>query len=361
MIQVTRPYIAFILSLVISDAFAAFLLGFQLLCGSYLYVVQGILINVCILLASEALKLVGIIVTVLHLLIMVSIHLAGVVNPVKFKEYLTLRTARVIILLLWFVPLFGILLTFFAIPGQGFRSDGCTSYSFLAAMPFRAAYSTLIIVPTAIILLLYLRFHTLLWRRRDVSKSSISRQNIRAARVTFLIILTCTCGWLPAVVNHLIVCESGCRYKPRDFSADHLFIMHAVGYVLVILKSFSNPLIFAFRQSNIQQALIRLHLFVCCCCKLGYAEKALHKRAASTYSSFTRSSTNRIRTDSTRLDRSSLRKVSRAASTRHHHQHQHQNSLITTTAVVQNANNHHPRDDLETSMMANNNNNSLFE
>ena len=46
--------------------------------------------------------------------------------------------------------------------------------------------------------------------------------------------------------------------RPSDFGPQTLFLMHAVGYVLVIFKSFSNPLIFAFRQSNIQQALISL-------------------------------------------------------------------------------------------------------
>ena len=85
-LQVTRPYIAFILSLVISDAFASFLLGFQLLTGSYLPVVYGVQVNVCFLLMAEALKLAGIVITVLHLFVMVSIHLAGVVNPLKFKE-----------------------------------------------------------------------------------------------------------------------------------------------------------------------------------------------------------------------------------------------------------------------------------
>ena len=56
-----------------------------------------------------------------------------------------------------------------------------------------------------------------------------SRQNIRAARITFLIMLTCTLGWLPAVINHLLICSKGCRYKPSDFSQQTLFIMHAVG------------------------------------------------------------------------------------------------------------------------------------
>ena len=79
-------------------------------------------------------------------------------------------------------------------------------------MTFRAVYSTVIIVPTALILILYGHFHVILWRR-DVTKNSISRQNVRAARITFLIMLTCTLGWLPAVVNHLLICNEGCRYE----------------------------------------------------------------------------------------------------------------------------------------------------
>ena len=71
--------------------------------------------------------------------------------------------------------------------------------------------------------------------------------------------------------------------------------MHAVGYILVILKSFTNPLIFAFRQSNIQQALISLFYRVTC-----RKEKALLSRVTSRYSSFTRSS-NRFKNESYRV------------------------------------------------------------
>jgi hypothetical protein len=249
-----------------------------------------------------------------------------VVNPVGFKEartalktvlpdlkiikfplqHMTLRVARVIVVLLWLLPLLGILIPFCVIPGQGFRSEGCETYEFLAEMPFRAAFSAVIVLPTATILVLYIYFHSLLWRRRDISKSSVSRQNIRAARITFLIMLTCTCGWIPAVVNHLLICSNGCRYRPSDFSANTLFIMHAVGYVLVILKSFTNPLIFAFRQSNIQRALVRLARLVFYC-ENSVESNALNRSWSSRYNSFTRSSTNRDRQRGT--GGSSIRRV----------------------------------------------------
>lgn len=84
--QVTRPYVTFILSLLISDTFASLLLGIQLLYGSYLPMVHGIEIKGCVILVTEAFKLAGLIVTVFHLLLMVMIHLAGVTYPVKSKE-----------------------------------------------------------------------------------------------------------------------------------------------------------------------------------------------------------------------------------------------------------------------------------
>ena len=70
----------------VSDTIASFLLGIQLLFGSYLPVVHGIQLHGCIMIVSEAFKLAGIIVTVYHLLIMVMMHLAGVTSPVKFKK-----------------------------------------------------------------------------------------------------------------------------------------------------------------------------------------------------------------------------------------------------------------------------------
>ena len=82
----TRPYVTFIFSLLISDTFASLLLGLLLLFGSYLPVVGGISITGCVILIAEALKLAGVIVTVFHLLLMVIMHLIGVTHPVQCKK-----------------------------------------------------------------------------------------------------------------------------------------------------------------------------------------------------------------------------------------------------------------------------------
>ena len=141
----TRPYVTFILSLLVSDALASFLLGIQLLFASYLPVVHDINLGGCLMMAAEALRLAGVLATVFHLLIMVSIHLGGVMFPVKFAELMTVKVARGIVFLLWLIP-FGIIPIYFSsIPGQGFQSENCNDHTFLMKSPFRIVYSSLII------------------------------------------------------------------------------------------------------------------------------------------------------------------------------------------------------------------------
>ena len=114
-------------------------------------------------------------------------------------------------------------------------------------------------------MVIYALFHTLLWVKRDISKSSISKQNIKAAKTTLIIMLTCTIGWLPAVFTHLLICLEGCQYQLQNFSPHTLFIISSISYSLLILKSFSNPMIFAMRQQNIREALKRLLHYIRYC------------------------------------------------------------------------------------------------
>ena len=89
------------------------------------------------------------------------------------------------------------------------------------------------------------------------------------------------CGWLPAVVNHLLVCHEGCLYHPDDFSPQSLFLMCSVVYTLVILKSLTNPLIFAIRQKNIREALKRLFHIIRYCKDKPISTSHLHSPAVS--------------------------------------------------------------------------------
>jgi hypothetical protein len=92
---------------------------------------------------------------------------------------MTIHVCRAAVILLWFIPLLGVMSPFTLVPDQGFRSEQCSHYAFLGRLPFRATFSSLIVAPTVAILLIYLKFHSLLWQRDLVVSHSISRQNIR--------------------------------------------------------------------------------------------------------------------------------------------------------------------------------------
>ena len=201
---------------------------------------------------------------------------------------MTQKTTGLAIFVLWATPSSLILILFSSIKGQGFLSEECGVHDFLLAMPFRAVYSSLIIVPTILILAIYAYFHYLLWRkRRDFYKQAagISRQNIKAAKTTLLIMMTCTFGWMPAVTNHLLICNEGCRYQPSDFSMEKILLIHSIAYILIILKSFTNPLIFAVRQKNIQAALKRL-FYLLRHCKQAKFNEFQHRKSQSRATSF---------------------------------------------------------------------------
>ena len=116
------------------------------------------------------------------------------------------RMARILVIFLWTIPFTLILVTFTAFPGQGFLSKNCDVHNFLMELPFRAVYSSLILFPIALIIIIYVYFHILLWYKRDISKSTVSRQNIRAAKTTLLIMVPFMClfCWPPGFLNGII-------------------------------------------------------------------------------------------------------------------------------------------------------------
>lgn len=174
---------------------------------------------------------------------------------------MTQKMARLFVCLLWTIPFVVILALFSSMNDQGFQSKNCERHDFLSSYSFRVIFSCLILIPTLLIMIIYALFHSILWGKRDIRQSAISKQNIKAAKTTLMILFTCTAGWLPAVTCHLLICEDNCKFKYQDFSITKILLMHSVSYILMVLKSFSNPLIFAIRQKNIRNAL--KSLFYC--------------------------------------------------------------------------------------------------
>ena len=110
-----------------------------------------------------------------------------------------------------------------------------------------------------IIIVTYSYFYFVLSQRTVLSRCSkgIQRQNIRAAGITFLILLSCLFCWIPASVTHLVICPDGCLLSHLDIHPHTGFILHASINLLLILKSVINPVIFAMRHRQVRYNVIR--------------------------------------------------------------------------------------------------------
>ena len=88
----------------------------------------------------------------------------------------------------------------------------------------------------------YSYFYLLLSRRSGLTSGQagrgIQKQNLRAARVTLLILFSCLACWLPATTTHLLVCPTGCPLHPSSLPPPHRFLLHAAINLLVIVKEF---------------------------------------------------------------------------------------------------------------------------
>ena len=135
--------------------------------------------------------------------------------------------------LLWLLPLLLMFVIFSSQPSQLLRSVSCSQHSALHSPVFRAGFTSAIFLPVTLIILTYLYFYHILSRRTryqgllhteseseysDVCRLStittaIQKQNMRAARITLLILFSCLICWVPASLTHLLFCPSGGHNK----------------------------------------------------------------------------------------------------------------------------------------------------
>ena len=252
-------YLLLITSIVASDTLNSLLLCLGLLCGSYLPVVHGFAPPMCFMLGMECARLAILLTTVLHLLFMVILHTAGICAPLRLKSCLTPTVIMLVIILLWIIPLGALVGAFSSVPDQMFLSQSCSEISILQTFSFRAYFTSAIFTPVILIIFTYSYFYFVLHQRTSLARcgQGIQRQNIRAAGITFLILLSCLLCWVPASVTHLIICPQGCIFSHLDIHPHTGFVLHASITLLLILKSVINPLIFAMRHRQVRYNVIR--------------------------------------------------------------------------------------------------------
>ena len=181
--------------------------------------------------------------------------------------------------------------SFSSIPSKLFLSSSCSDVSTLQTFIFRVIFTSAIFIPVMIIMCTYGYFYIILSRRfrwelkshkstnyifcsLTTITSAIQKQNIRAAGITLVILISCLLCWIPISVTHLLICPSGkfsksiffriiidasgCLYQDTDLDPTLLLTIHAIFNFLLISKSVINPIIFALRNGPVRRNLIRI-------------------------------------------------------------------------------------------------------
>ncbi|KAL7639073.1 UNVERIFIED_CONTAM: hypothetical protein RMT77_010607 [Armadillidium vulgare] len=247
------------LSLSLSTANAAFsLVVFAgTLIHSYLPSVFDIKFNDCLSLTIEALRMGVMLVQVYHLLAVALIHYFGTLRPLQYASRLTSHTLKILLLLLWSIPIIGIFIAFCSIAGQGFLSEGCSNNYFrIHGVNFRYVWTLIYFGPTFLLVMIYVHIFVILNQRRkyleDTEHRKNLRKNLKTVKTTALIVITFLIGWTPAVLAFLLICKD-CFFQISDIRT--LMGIFSTTYILIIVKVFVDNFIYALRLPEIRDAL----------------------------------------------------------------------------------------------------------
>lgn len=118
-----------------------------LIVNSYMPVVLGIhKKSECLAALLEIFRISGMLTSNLHIFALAVHQFVGIVYPLRYKMILTTRRQRLLIAVLWVVPLIFIFTWFVAIPNDGFRNASCRM-AFYGRLPFRLSVFICFIVP----------------------------------------------------------------------------------------------------------------------------------------------------------------------------------------------------------------------
>ncbi|KAG5334719.1 OCTB1 protein, partial [Acromyrmex charruanus] len=223
------PTLYISLSLTGADAFSSFFLGIELLLNSFIPIGLGIELKGinCFLLALEVVRLGSVIITVYHLLALAVNHYLGILKPLHYLSIVTHRKTKILLILLWMLPISFFAVYFNLIENNGFQSEGCRNNMFLRHQKFRIVFSNLVFWPFILMVYIYIhilyivkRHQTIRLRfyeagspaqiRAALRKNSNIRQmtrNFRAVHTTLYILGSFVVGWMPAVITFVLVCD----------------------------------------------------------------------------------------------------------------------------------------------------------
>uniref|UniRef100_A0AC34F3J1 G-protein coupled receptors family 1 profile domain-containing protein n=1 Tax=Panagrolaimus sp. ES5 TaxID=591445 RepID=A0AC34F3J1_9BILA len=269
-----NPYHRLCVSLAAADTWAASLLITGLIVNSYLPVVFGVHKKMeCFAAFLEIFRISGMLTSNLHILALTLHQFVGIVYPLRYKLILTTKRQRILIFILWIVPLIFIFTWFIAIPNDGFRHPTC-QLTFYRRLPFRFCVFISFMIPLFATFALYgyilftlLKAKSKLQLNQSLQDNRRVKSNIKLVWTTLLILSTFTLSWGVCVLYFVLVCIDGCIFVYRLSVSFHVgFLLNSTVNFLVMIKLLLNPLIYALRMKHVRTSVIRFLQITCFRC-----------------------------------------------------------------------------------------------
>uniref|UniRef100_A0A8R1XM92 G_PROTEIN_RECEP_F1_2 domain-containing protein n=1 Tax=Onchocerca volvulus TaxID=6282 RepID=A0A8R1XM92_ONCVO len=251
-------------SLAVSDIWTSIVVVASLFRNSYMPVVLGInYTSVCFSLTLEVFRTGGLLTGLFHLSTLAVYHLLSITHPFDHNKLLNRYRTRLIVVLIWLLPPLILLLYFSAWPNQGYRIKNCSVVDFYDKLYFRMIISILIV---ALMLSTGLMYWKLLKKLNEVCGSLISSvknfpsftkstTTIRKHRIVVasgLIFGTFVIGWLPASLLYILTAQDMPLYQVESI---WLNIFALTTLILIMIKSITNPIIYATRIPEIRHLI----------------------------------------------------------------------------------------------------------
>ncbi|VDM10209.1 unnamed protein product [Wuchereria bancrofti] len=238
-------------SLAVSDIWTSIVVVASLFRNSYMPVVLGInYSSVCFSLTLEAFRTGGLLTGLLHLSTLAVYHLVSITHPFDHGKLLNQHRTRLIVILIWSLPPLLLLLYFSVWPNQGYRIQNCSVVEFYDMLYFRMIISILIVV---LMLCTGLMYWKLLRRLNEsFSKSTTTIRKHRIVVASGLIFGTFVIGWLPASLLYILTAQDMPLYHVKSIWLN-LFALTTL--ILIMIKSITNPIIYATRIPEIRHLI----------------------------------------------------------------------------------------------------------
>ncbi|CAI5442670.1 unnamed protein product [Caenorhabditis angaria] len=242
-------------SLALSDTWTSIVIALSLFWNSYKPVVlQWYHKTYCFPLTLEAFRTGGLLTGIFHLVALAFSHYLQIGRPFDHNQVLPLRTIHIIICLMWATPPLGLMAYFSSWEGQGYRNESCLGIQFYENFYFRTNISLIIIVLIAATTLFYVRMLQKINEVRNKTTATASARGKRTVVTAVLIFGTFLFGWMPASILYILTAEGMPLYGKKSI---WITVLSIVVMVNIMVKTLTNPIIYATRIPEIRQFVVQ--------------------------------------------------------------------------------------------------------